>query len=609
MTGPSTTTTDAEAAVRTDPVNASTLVEAFQRNAEQNADRPGLRNIGGTVELTWRQVADRVESLASGLAALGVRKGDSAALLATNSIENHLVDFALAHLGAVPFGIFNSSSKEQIAYQVGFGDARIVLTERQFLGKVREACSRLGDQVRHIVVLDDESSEGVIGLVDVEGTGDPSFDFESSWRSVGADDLQCMIYTSGTTGPPKAVEWSNRTVMTQLRSLDAAIPLPRNNLISFLPMAHAGGRINGPHTALVHGAAITACPVMNDVPHALIDARPDALFSSPRLFEKLQVALEVLVHNESAESVRADLKAALALGLEISHAGEAGSESTVDMTAAKVKDRAAGLKLFKPLLAKLGMDNLAVAIIGGAPVSADVVHFFRAVGVPMLEAYGATETSLNVFNRVDDFKTGTAGKPLPGVEVKLGPDNELLARSDMNMVGYRNEPEKTAETIDLDGWVHTGDIAEIDEDGFIKLVDRKKEIIINSAGKNMSPANIEMTILGQSTLIAQVIAIGDGRRYVTALITLDSDALSSFAKQHGLTATGDDLVSSPEVRAELVAAVERGNALLNSNEQIKKFEIVSRAWEPDSDELTPTAKLKRRTIHQKYSVQIESLYH
>ncbi|MGM5069116.1 AMP-dependent synthetase/ligase [Rhodococcus qingshengii] len=589
------------------PLTASTLVEAFQLNVERNADRLGLRSIGGGVEFTWAEVATRVENIASGLWARGMRKGDTVAILATNSIENHVVDLAIAHLGAIPFGIFNSSSKEQIAYQVENGGARFVLTEKQFLPKVQEAVNIVGNQVGTLIVLDDESSPNATALTEIEATPADDFDFEASWRGVDIDDLQCMIYTSGTTGPPKAVEWSNRTVMAQLRSLDSAIPLPTDNLISFLPMAHAGGRINGPHTAIVHGAAITACPVMADVPLALIDARPDALFSSPRVFEKLQVAIEGLIAKEEGSRLSA-LNDAVQTGMRIARAEEAGSTTKVEMDEALVRDRARGLELLAPILRQLGLDKLKVAIIGGAPVSADVVHFFRAVGVPMLEAYGETETSLNVFNRVDDFKTATAGKPLPGVEVKLGPDNELLARSEMNMVGYRNDSVKTAETLDDDGWVHTGDIAHIDDDGFIAIVDRKKELIINSAGKNMSPANIEMTILGQSSLIAQVVAIGDGRRFVTALITVDMQAVETAAARLGVDSSDIDFISSPGIRNEIAGAIERGNALLNSNEQIKKFAIVSSAWLPDSEELTPTAKLKRRTIHKKYSAEIERLY-
>ncbi|MFE3055761.1 AMP-dependent synthetase/ligase [Nocardia sp. NPDC059239] len=590
------------------PVAARTLAAAFQRTVAAHADKTGLRTIGGGTHLTWRETGQRVKSIAEGLWAHGLRKADCLAILATNSVENHLVDYAAAHIGAVPFGIFNSSSPEQITYQVDNAGARIVVTERRFLAKVQTALEAVVHEVHHIVVLD-EAAPGTVPLAELEAASDPEFDFDSAWRSIEPDDVECIIYTSGTTGPPKAAQWSNRTVMSQLRALDAAVPMPKDALVSFLPMAHAGGRINGHHMALINGATITACPAMNDVPQALQDAHPDVLFSSPRLFEKLQVALEAQIEAEQDTALRSRTRAALQFGLEAARALESGSTSALEMTDDLRLRRREGLSLFEPILARLGLDRLQVAIIGGAPVAADVVYFFRAVGVPMLEAYGATETSLNIFNRVDEYKTGTAGKPLPGVEIRLGPDGEILARADMNMIGYRNADAQNASAIDEDGWVHTGDIAEIDTDGFVKIIDRKKEIIINSAGKNMSPANIEMAILGQSSLIGQVVAIGDGRRYVTALITLDLDAVPAAASRLGLSDRPIDvIVNSAELRAEIQAAVDRGNERLNSNEQIKKFILVPGAWAPDSDELTPTAKLKRRVIHRKYAADIESLY-
>jgi long-chain acyl-CoA synthetase len=227
----------------------------------------------------------------------------------------------------------------------------------------------------------------------------------------------------------------------------------------------------------------------------------------------------------------------------------------------------------------------------------------------MLEAYGLTEGCLNIFNRVEMFKSGSAGKPLPGVEVRLGDDGELLVRSDLNFVGYRHQPEATADAMDADGWLHTGDIATIDDNGFISIVDRKKELIINSAGKNMSPATIESAVNGESSLIGQVVAIGDRRKYVTALITLDPEAVSTYARRFGLSDRSlEELAAAREIQREVASAVERGNRRLNSNEQIKKFTVLPTVWLPDSDELTATAKLKRRVIHVKYAEEIEHLY-
>lgn len=597
-----------------DPLAASTLPEAFQRAVATYPDKIGLRTIGGDVQLTWAEAGERVRSLTASLATLGCRRGDRVATLMRNLVENHLVDYAFSHLGAVPFGIFNSSSIDQIVFQIGHAEAEIVVTETRYLDKVAAAVAQLGDQVRHVVVVDPDGDappliDNQISLADIEVTPSDDFDFEATWKAAGPEDIACIIYTSGTTGPPKAAMWSHRMIVEGVRAIDAAIPLPRRNLISFLPMAHAGGRNNSHHYALAYGATITVCPDMNEVPAALVDVHPELFSSSPRVYEKLQVAIESLIEAEPESSRRA-LKDALALGLRFSHAEEAGSNSSIGDLANLRDVRAQGVELFKPILATVGLDQLAVVIIGGATVAPELVHFFRAIGTPMLEAYGSTEVMLNVFNRIDDFKTGTAGKALPGVELRIADDGELFCRGPLNFSGYFKDPAKTAEITDADGWVATGDIATIDDDGFVRLVDRKKEIIINSHGKNMSPAVIETAILDESSMIAQFVAIGESRRYVTALATLDPVAVRTFIGQRPELAglSPREAIDHELVRAEVAAAVERGNAHLNSNEQVKKFAIVGLAWEPGDEILTPTAKVKRRVVAEQYGDVIESLY-
>ncbi|KAF0957007.1 AMP-dependent synthetase/ligase [Rhodococcus sp. T7] len=590
------------------PLAAATIPEAFQQVVATYGDQTALRTIDEHVSYTWRELDERVRSLAAGLAGLGLGRGDTVAIILPNTVECHLVDYAAYHIGAVPFAVFNSSPAEQIEHQLRVADCTLVVTQLAFLDKVRAAVAALGDQVRHLVVVDGEVP-GTLTLEDLEGAADPAFDVEAAWRAVRADDLSTLIFTSGTTGAPKGAQWSHRTVMAQQRALAAALPLPSIGIISFLPMAHAGGRITSQYMALAHGAAITACPDMAQVPVALARHRPDAFFSVPRLWEKLQVAIELMIAGEADDSHRGALQAALETGKQAVLAAETGSDADPAEVIRLLTEHKEALTLLRPLLGRLGLDRIKAAFVGGAPSASELSVFFRAVGVPMLEAYGLTEGSLNVFNRIEDFKAGTAGKPLPGVELKLGDDGELLAKADLNFVGYRKQPDETAAALDENGWLRTGDIAVIDDDGFVSIVDRKKEIIINSAGKNMSPATIESTIKGESSLIGQLVAVGDRRKYVTALVTLDPEALAVYAKRLGLDGKPEsDIVAAPEVRAEVEAAVERGNRRLNSNEQIKKFAILATAWLPDSEELTPTAKLKRRVIHRKYAEQIEALY-
>ncbi len=591
----------------TRPLDATTVPEAFQATVAQYGDKLALRTIDGSVKLTWSELGDRVRSIAAGLAGAGLGAGDTIAMLLPNTPECHLIDFGAVHLGAVPFAIFNSSPAGQIAYQLANADARFVVTEQAFLPKVLDAVASLDGQVEQIILVDGEAA-GTVSLAAVEAAPAEGFDFDATWRAVGADDLVTLIYTSGTTGPPKGAQWTHRTVMAAQRALDAALPMPTDGIISFLPMAHAGGRITAHYMSLGYGATITACPDMKEVPVALGTTHPDAFFSVPRLWEKLQVAIEGMIAAQPDDQ-RAELEEVVEVGLARVRAVEAGSGVPADEAAELVERHEKILPRIAPFLGRLGLDNIKAAFVGGAPSSPELSQFFRAVGVPMLEAYGLTEGSLNVFNRVDDYKTGTAGKALPGVEVRLADDGELLCRGELNFAGYRKQPEATAEALDADGWLHTGDIATIDEEGFIAIVDRKKEIIISSAGKNMSPANIESAVRGESSLVGQVVAIGDARKYVTALITLDPEAAPVHAKRLGLEGLSlEEMVASPVLIAELDGVVARANQRLHGSEQIKKFTVLGSAWVPDSDELTPTAKLKRRIIHVKYADQIEELY-
>jgi long-subunit acyl-CoA synthetase (AMP-forming) len=591
-----------------DPLDAQTVAAAFQRTVARYPDKTAIQTLDNSTRYTWSELADRVRRTAAGLAASGIGRGDTVAIVLPNTIDCHVVDYAAVHLGAVPFAIFNSAPAEQIEHQLRRADTTLVITQEAFLDKVSEAVSALGQQVRHVVVVEDEAPQGVSTLADLERAGDPGFDFDAAWQAITADDLAALIFTSGTTGPPKAAQWSHRTVMSQQRALNAALPLPTDNIISFMPMAHSGGRITVHYMALAYGATITVCPDIKQLLHALPAVRPDTFFSVPRFWEKLQVAIEAMVQSEPEEK-RLVLQRAIEVGLQRTKAAEYGSSASTGELEELDAEYAETTAALKPILARVGLDRVKSAFVGGAPSTPELSQFFRAVGVPMLEAYGLTEGSLNVFNRVEMYKSGTAGKPLPGVEIRLADDGELLVRSDLNFVDYRHQPQESAETLDADGWLHTGDVASIDEDGFVSIVDRKKELIINSAGKNMSPVTIESAVKGESSLIGQVVAIGDRRNYVTALITLDPEAAATVGQRLGLSdRLLDQLVAAPQIQQEVAAAVERGNRRLNSNEQIKKFVVLPSVWLPDSDELTPTAKLKRRVIQTKYAQEIESLY-
>ncbi len=587
-------------------LDAGTLCEAFQRTAREHAEGVALRTLGGDLQITWAEYAERVRLIAAGLAAVGVRAGDTVGLMLTNRPETVLVDSAAMHIGAIPFSIYNTSSPEQIEYLLGHARCPVVVTEPQFAGVVLDVAGRV-PTIEHVFVAG-EAPEGARPLADLESAGDPGFDFEASWRAVGGQDIATLIYTSGTTGPPKAVELTHENLLWQVRLLDRVFPLrPAGRSISYLPMAHLADRCAAHYQAIVAGASVTFVGDVSQVVGALIDVRPTGWGAVPRVWEKMKAALEAGFSSESDPVRREAVAAALSESIAIVRAEQAGDSVDAARLAARED---ADAQIFAPLRAMLGLDEVEYLISGAAPIAPEVLEFFAAIGLPICEIWGMTETSLIASaNPPDRIRIGTVGPALPGVELTLAEDGELLARGPTIMRGYRGDPERTAESIDADGWLHTGDIAEIDGDGYVTIVDRKKELIINAAGKNMSPANIENKIKAACPIVGSVVAIGDRRPYNTALIVLDPVAAAAFAAANGITAsTPAELAEEQLLIAEVQAGVESANAALSRVEQIKRHTILHEEWQPGGDELTPTMKLRRRPISEKYTAQIEAMY-
>ncbi|MGO4384503.1 AMP-dependent synthetase/ligase [Specibacter sp. RAF43] len=592
-------------------IQAATACEAFQAIVKQYPEKVALQSIDRSFQLTWRQLNERIRTIAGGLRAIGVHRGDSVAFLATNLPENHMLDYATAHLGALAFGIFTTSSAEQIRHQLRSSGARVVVTQRDLLPSLLAAIPSLDDQVSHIIVIDDVEAcdDRILTLADLEASCAEDFPFDEVWGAVQPTDLLTIIFTSGTTGPPKGVEYTHGRVMAQLRALHAGIPVSVENLVSFLPLAHMGGRMSVHYLALIHGASITACPEMRQAADALKASSPDTMMAVPRVFEKFQASILAAVAAMPDEAARDLVGKGLESGMMLAKSQERGKDIDAALAHRLESARDAARVVLGPILDDHGLGKLVSAYTGGAPCSPELTYFFRAAGVPLLESYGSSETALSIFNRVDNFKCSTAGQALPGVEMKLGPDGELLVRSPFNMEGYRNLPEETAAAFDGDGWFGTGDIAQIDDEGFITFIDRKKEVLINSAGKTMSPLTIEAAIKDESSLIGFVVAIGDRRGYNTALISLNAETLAGYAAEFQLDPTDIQGWARDEcVRDSIQAAVNRGNARLSRPEQIKKFTVLPLLWGPGSEELTLTLKMKRKVIYEKYAHEIESMY-
>ena len=585
-------------------IDAGTFAEAFRITAANRADEVFVRTKGDEVAWTWGELRERVDALAGGLAMMWLKRGECIALLLTNRPEFHLCDLAAVTLGATPFSIYMTYSPEQIEYVCSDAEARILITEPDFLPQVLEARKQLPD-LEHVILVEGEH-EGCLRLSDVEGSN-PDFDVEAAVSAVQPDDILTLIYTSGTTGPPKGVQITHRNMLAGVSSSEEIIQFPEGSrVISWLPAAHIAERAAHHYLPIAYGFQVTCCPNPREVMQYLPEVRPQWFFAVPRIWEKLKSGLETMLAGLPDEQ-RANAQGALQAAIEKVRLEQRG-EPVPDELAEKV--RQADEQLFSGLRAHLGFDQVAAVNVGAAPTPIEVLEFFHAIGIPVSEIWGMSETcGSGAVNPPDKIKLGTVGRPAPGVEIKLADDGEVLVRSAVVMPGYRNMPDKTSEAIDDDGWLHTGDIGEFDEDGYLKLIDRKKEIIINAAGKNMSPANIEARIKTASPLIGQAICIGDSRPYNTALIVLDADFVPAWAAQNGLEGKSlEELAREEKVRAAVQEGVDAANAKLARVEQIKKFHIIEGDWEPGGEELTPTMKLKRKPIDQKYAAEIEALY-
>ena len=586
-------------------IDASTIAEAFRITASQRPDQVFLRTKEDEVSLTFAQARDRIDAIAGGLAGLGAGPGQTVALLIGNRPEFALADLAITMTGATPFSIYMQYTPDQIAFVVSDAGARVLICEQQFLGGVLEARKELPD-LEHVIVIDGQAPQGVTALADVEGAN-PGWDVEASVAALGPDDILTLIYTSGTTGPPKGVQLSHRNLLAAVQSVEAIVQFPDGaRVISWLPSAHIAERAAHHYLPIVYGMTVTSCPNAKEVLAYVAAVRPSWFFAVPRIWEKLKSGLEAMMAGQPDEQ-REQAEGAIRASIQKVKLEQAGQPVPEELAAAVAK---ADEALFSKLRAQLGFDPVEAVNVGAAPTPPEVLEFFHAIGIPVAELWGMSETcGAGCVNPPDKIKIGTVGPPSPGVEVKLAEDGELLMKSDVVMLGYRNLPEKTAEAIDADGWLHTGDIATIDDDGYVTLVDRKKEIIINAAGKNMSPANIEATVKSASPLIGQACVIGDRRPFNTALLVLDADFAPAYAAKAGIEDASLEALSKDErVRAVIQQGIDGANEKLARVEQIKKFVIVSGDWLPGGDELTPTMKLKRKPIAEKYGADIEGMY-
>jgi long-chain acyl-CoA synthetase len=581
------------------------VYHAFLATTERLGDDVAIRTEDDSVAWSWNELAAKVRRIAGGLAGLGLEKGDTVAIMLNNRPEFIPCDLAVVALGGVPFSIYQTSSPEQIAYVAGDAASKVAIVEKAFLSQFEEARKELPD-IEHLIVVDGDGGSGTTALADLEQQ-DPDFDPADRAAEVGLDDLLTLIYTSGTTGPPKGVQLTHRNLMALTYSVKDMIELPERGgkIISWLPAAHIAERGAHYYLPVTRGLSVTICPDPRRIVEFLPQVKPTWFFAVPRIWEKLKAGIEAQLDGLPSEQ-RGPAQQGVAAAIKKVRMEQAGEDVPEEL--ARGVEQAHEM-LFGELRAKLGLDEAVAVNVGAAPTPLEVLEFFHAIGIPVGELWGMSETcGVATLNPPERVKLGTVGPPVPGVEIKLADDGEVLVRSDCVMPGYRNLPEKNEETFE-NGWLLTGDIGELDEDGYLKILDRKKELIINAAGKNMSPANIESHLKAASPLIGQCIAIGDRRPYNVALIVLDPDYAPTWAKENGLAGRSvEELATEEQTIAAIQQGVDAANEKMARVEQIKKFKLLPEQWEPGGEELTPTMKLKRRPIAEKYEAEIEELY-
>jgi long-chain acyl-CoA synthetase len=593
-------------------VSGKTVCTLFADAVTKWGDEPALhwKDDGEWRTLTWKGYRDEVAAVTLALRSLGFGPGQFGLIMARNVPEHVIADLGIVHAGGTAISVYNSLAPEQVEYVANHSEASVAFVEDEgFLAKFL-AIRPNAPHLKHLVLIRGAAREGVLSWDSLVGKGRELYakspgDFQASYKAIGPEDPISLIYTSGTTGPPKGVMYSHNNVTWTLESIRRFLDLGRHTLVSYLPLAHVAERFTSQWGGIFNGYDVFLCPDPNLLLPYLLEARPTEFVGVPRVWEKLMSGIQAGIAAEPEETRRAMAQGALSAAISAYRLRRDGQPVPEELAA--VVERAQ--PLFMLLRSKVGLDRCTVAITSTAPTRPEVHEFWAALGLPLYEVWGMSElTGPATAVPLGEHEAPSIGKALNGVEVRLAEDGEILVRGGNVMVGYYREPQKTAETIDDEGWVHSGDIGVLEANGHFRIVDRKKELIITSAGKNISPANLE-ALAKSSPIIGQAVAIGDGLKFISVLVVLDPQVAPMWAKAHGMpSATMAELSEHPLVIDEVRRALTLANTHLSRVEQFKRFTILPGEWTPESEELTPTMKLKRRVIHAKYKPQIEAMY-
>jgi long-chain acyl-CoA synthetase len=589
-----------EAAAPSPPVTASTIVSAFSKTARAHPERPALRWREGTEwrSLSWGQYEQSVTGVANSLRSWGLLSGDRVGILATNRPEWHIADIATMAAGLVSVPVYPTNAASQVRYVLGHSGARVCFVENvDQLAKVLLRRSELPD-LKHVVVFDDVDGldDGfIVGFDDLCATdasgGSAINTLDELVQAVTPEHLATLVYTSGTTGPPKGAMITHANVMATMRSLTSLIDLRSDDrFLSFLPLSHITERSISHFGQIVGGSETWFARSIATLADDLQACRPTILFAVPRVWEKFQ------------DSILERIKTQRRPVRDLANRYVSGADVTARTSG--FLDHLVGRKIRH----QLGLDRSRVVACGAAPVHPDLLRWFHRIGLPIAEGYGQTEVSLcTSTNTPGDTRIGTVGRPIPGVTVTIAPDGEILVKGDNVCAGYWRDEEATRALIDSGGWMHTGDLGRLDEDGYLHVTGRKKDLIITAYGKNISPEEIE-TGLRIEPLIAQAVVIGNDRPYLTALLTIDADAAAEWAAEQRRSLDLEALTEDHDLHAELSRAVERVNSTHSHAEAIRRWRVLPRDLTLSGGELTPTLKVKRHLVAQRWADVIDEMY-
>ncbi|WGD52026.1 AMP-dependent synthetase/ligase [Bradyrhizobium sp. CB1650] len=597
---------------------ADTIARSFLRAVEARGDRPAIREkkFGIWQPTSWREWLAISREIAYALHATGFMPGDVASIIANAVPEWVYADMGILCAGGVSSGIYPTDASAQVEYLLNDSRTKVIFAgDEEQLDKIL-ACRARCPSLQKIIVFDMEGLGGfvddmVMSLDEFRALGrNHMIGREALWQEMtdsrSAGDLAILVYTSGTTGPPKGAMHSNRSVTHQMRHANDFIPAREDeDRLIFLPLCHVAERVAGYYISVALGSVMNFAESPETVPDNLREVQPTIFFAVPRIWEKFYSAITIAL-KDATPLQQWVYRRAIDVGIRMADCRLEGKAPKLSL---RIANRLAYRVVFRNIRRMIGLDRCRIAFTGAAPIAPDLIRWYLALGIDMHEVYGQTENcGVATMMPTEHIKLGSVGKAVSWGEVALSPDGEILIRGDFLFMGYLNQPEKTAETIDPRGWLHTGDVGTIDNEGFVRITDRMKDIIITSGGKNITPSEIENQ-LKFSPYISDAVVVGDKRPYLTCLVMIDQENVEKFAQDHDIPFTNyASLCRAMEIQDLIWREIEQVNANFARVETVKKFYLIERQLTPEDEELTPTMKLKRSFVNKRYAAEIDAMY-